>query len=269
MTEEVALNMLKKAIKQVGFQYISPLLDPPEVDGCCEKETSDDPHNVSEDTYVEMVERCFAYELYHQFSLLLSAYNTIADCIETEEQPPLTATALYINGEISKIWEDNKHRFPDLVVHGGPTDFEEENQIMVCEIKRFRNKGKSLSDAIMQDLDKLHFATSKGFKKEGQELPFKMGVLIIAGKDREEIKSFLDSLVWNNIDIKIPKSKKIHCLIYGGASEKNNCNNQVESGRYDIIEYPLPDPLIVGKQDKTKSKRSVRNERVVSLGKNS
>ncbi|MDE6256665.1 MAG: hypothetical protein K2M39_10780 [Muribaculaceae bacterium] len=269
MTEKVALNMLKKAIKQVDFQYICPLLDPLEEDEWCKKETTVYPDNVSENIHVEMVERCFAYELYHQFSLLLSAYNTIADCIETKKQSPLTATNLCINGEISKIWEDNKHKFPDLVVHGGPTDTYKKNQIMVCEIKRFRNKGKSLSDAIMQDLDKLHFATSKGFKKEGQELPFKMGILIIAGKDREEIKSFLDNMTWNNNDIKILKSKKIHCLLYGGASEKNNCNNQVESSRYDIIEYTLPDPLIVGKQDKTKSKRSVRNEREFSHRKNS
>jgi len=53
---------------------------------------------------INQLERVFAYELYHQWSLLKD-------------------DILVLNGEIDKLWND-KTWYPDLVLHGGQDDFE-------------------------------------------------------------------------------------------------------------------------------------------------
>lgn len=81
---------------------------------------------------INQLERVFAYELYHQWSLLKD-------------------DILVLNGEIDKLWND-KTWYPDLVLHGGQDDFE--NNKIVVEIKReCMVKGKP--EAILDDLEKL------------------------------------------------------------------------------------------------------------------
>lgn len=62
-----------------------------------------------DDSNVEMVERSFAYELYHQWSLVLLDYK--------QKNPE--ADNLRLNGEIPKHIAVNKLVFPDIVLHGG------------------------------------------------------------------------------------------------------------------------------------------------------
>lgn len=81
---------------------------------------------------ITQLERVFAYELYHQWSLL------------KDEN-------LVLNGEIDKLWTDQTW-YPDLVLHGGQHD--PNNNKIVVEIKReCMVKGKP--EAILDDLVKL------------------------------------------------------------------------------------------------------------------
>ncbi|MBR5730034.1 MAG: hypothetical protein IKX61_07525 [Prevotella sp.] len=91
--------------------------------------------NANADNRVDVInqlERVFAYELYHQWSLLKHE-------------------GLVLNGEIGKIW-NNEDWYPDMVLHGGQAD--PDNNKIVVEIKRecmVRNNKK----AIIDDLKKL------------------------------------------------------------------------------------------------------------------
>jgi hypothetical protein len=90
--------------------------------------------NAADEDIIIQIERVFAYELYHQWSLL------------KDEN-------LILNGEIGKFYvKDNC--YPDLVLHGGQND--PNNNKIVVEIKReCMVKGKP--DAILDDLEKLSF----------------------------------------------------------------------------------------------------------------
>lgn len=80
----------------------------------------------------EQLERIFAYELYHQWTLLLSKTD-----------------GLILNGEVQKNIKRSK-KYPDLVLHGGQGN-PDQNEIVV-EIKRGRHiKNKN----IVEDLEKL------------------------------------------------------------------------------------------------------------------
>lgn len=81
---------------------------------------------------INQLERVFAYELYHQWSMLKD-------------------DKYILNGEIDKIWNE-KAWYPDMVLHGGQND--PDNNKIVVEIKRecmVRNNKK----AIIEDLKKL------------------------------------------------------------------------------------------------------------------
>lgn len=79
---------------------------------------------------IEQIERAFAYELYHQWSLLKEK-------------------TLILNGEIDKDIEKKRY-YPDMVLHGGQCDYD--NNKIVVEIKR----GKAIdSSKIIKDLEKL------------------------------------------------------------------------------------------------------------------
>lgn len=101
--------------------------------------------NGDKEDIINQLERVFAYELYHQWSLL------------KDEN-------LILNGEIGKIVND-KEWYPDLVLHGGQDD--RYNNKVVVEIKRecmvHSNKG-----AIIDDLKKL----SKFLEREEKDKNF-------------------------------------------------------------------------------------------------
>lgn len=101
--------------------------------------------NTEDEDIIIQIERVFAYELYHQWSLL------------KDEN-------LILNGEIGKIYvKDNC--YPDLVLHGGQND--PNNNKIVVEIKReCMVKGKP--DVILDDLEKLSFFLESLDKKEQQ-----------------------------------------------------------------------------------------------------
>lgn len=130
-----------KAILSVGQEYIS-----------YKNPFSDDPH--TKGAYKNHVERVFAYELYHQWSMT----NTSCLCLNAEVQK-------YVRKRISYKSKDNGHKtsttamvYPDLVFHGGQQTFA--NQKIVCEIKR-EEQFTGNKNAIFADLLKLSCFTDK------------------------------------------------------------------------------------------------------------
>lgn len=159
----------------------------------------------------EQLERVFAYEFYYQWRKLLDAFSC----------------TLFLNGEVSKQVRDeiykkkqNAIKYPDIVLHAGQDNFDEEFQIIVCEIKRkegFKEETfrKDLS-SIMSYLDKENF----------NRAPFQCGVLLIVGDtlDGSEIKDTIKSVASENFKTQ-DCYKKILCVSY---------NYIRESGKYDL-----------------------------------
>lgn len=119
------------------------------------------------------LERVFAYELYRQWMNLLE-HHGVKDLIVNGE------VGKYITSEFERDKNSNeksgRDNFPDLVLHKSQGD--DENQIIVCEIKR---DGVNDVDLFL-DLYKLSCYTSK---KIFWKKPFKYGVFILEGKDAD------------------------------------------------------------------------------------
>lgn len=155
----------------------------------------------------EQLERVFAYEFYYQWRKLLDAFSC----------------TLFLNGEVSKQVRDkinkNGHtiKYPDIVLHAGQDNFDEEFQIIVCEIKRkegFKDESfrKDLS-SIMSYLDKDNF----------NKAPFKCGVLLLVGDtyDGSEIKDTIKTVASENLNTQ-DCYKKILCVSYNYIRESKN-----------------------------------------------
>lgn len=143
----------------------------------------------------EHVERVFAYEFYHQWSILLKQHNI-----------PLT-----LNAEISKKVRDEmdskniSHLFPDIVLHGGQSN--DDTQIIACEIKRREGFDKQ---KFKGDIESLINYTSKHYFTEN---PFKCGVFVLVDGTMDDIKHHKNEIQDNYIK---ELSKKIVCVAYKG-----------------------------------------------------
>lgn len=145
---------------------------------------------VKEDKIVEQIERVFAYELCHQWSLLKD-------------------TNLMLNGEIDKDEEKNRY-YPDMVLHGGQCDHD--NNKVVVEIKR----GKDIDNAkIIKDLEKLSPYLSQ--EKNVKYANYENAVFILFGENMEKISEALKS--YNGEDIK--HRHKIICITYNYDGNNN------------------------------------------------
>jgi len=123
---------------------------------------------------LEQLERIFAYELYHQWSILLNDYNKR---ISKDDRR-------IINGEIRKqLLGVNK--YPDMVLHKGHNDIH--HQEIVVEIKR---KAAIKDDNVAQDIIKLSQFMTDGFLGCCAS-PYRNGVLILTSGGEEDIKDQL------------------------------------------------------------------------------
>lgn len=173
MTERLALDLLILAIRNVEKRYINEMFVPnPAMDEITARE-------------IKLCERCFAYELYHQWRRLLDVYNECAGVKTTQHE-------IILNGEIPKLMErESREKYPDLVLHGGQSSLE--HQLLVCEIKRYEKGSYPISDSILDDLYKLCFATSPKFKFDsesddtGQAASFDCGVFILVNCNQEKM----------------------------------------------------------------------------------
>lgn len=190
------LTLLMNAIKKVDKKYLWYQNDIAEV-------------NVKKEI-IEHLERVFTYELYHQWSLLLSAFDS----------------ELIINAEINKkcfIKEEQqpdlpkaevKTFFPDFVLHKGHESTD--NQLLVCEVKR---RVKLNYEKIEDDIDSLVIYMNP----EKFTYNYKYGVFILVGCDKEYLADKLKktSKKWDEY------SNRIFCITY-------NYHDKTEEYSYSI-----------------------------------
>ena len=133
-------------------------------------------------------EKVFAYELYHQFRLLMPE-----NC------------GYFINGE---IWKDKKiinterakSCYPDLVLHGSLGCVDKETQYFLCEIKMSTNQN------LLYDLEKLTDLSKS-------DLCFKSYIFLCVGKSKQELlndiqKEYNPSKLYNGKIVCICKTKE-------------------------------------------------------------
>lgn len=128
------------------------------------------------DDYQEQLERVFAYELYHQWSIIQDNYNKM---VPKED-------GRVINGEAGKKL-NGCHIYPDMLLHGGQDDTE--NQEIAIEIKR---KVGIKKDNLIEDLKKLtRLMSADGLAFNAK--PFKRCVFILTGGNESAIKEQLEN----------------------------------------------------------------------------
>lgn len=143
---------------------------------------------------IEQLERVFAYELYHQWSLL-------------------KRDSLILNGEIDKLWND-KTWYPDLVLHGGQDD--PNNNKIVVEIKReCMVKGKP--EAILDDLKKLSMFLET-VKKDDDLKKFRNYEYAVFILLKGELKEITNALKVDKVSKKEYNSNII-CMTYNDKGE--------------------------------------------------
>lgn len=172
VTSDEAVKMLEKAIRNVNKKYVV-------IDGTPK----------TEEKKVQL-ERCFAYELYHQWSLLIEEFNN-------KHNPD---NPLVLNGEISKKLDDFGTTYPDIVLHGGQDNYA--NQLLICEIKRLVNRISSPHRSILRDLDKLNQYINF------TDIHFKRGVFIAANCDVDQLQKLITK-IWKKYRNKCPEIKDI------------------------------------------------------------
>jgi hypothetical protein len=166
-------------------------------------------------------ERVFAYELYRQW----------ANILESECKEPLV-----LNAELDKIInekidtgendmndQEGVRRYPDLVLHEG--QYSDNNQIIICEIKRNTNTQISNS-LVLADLYKIACYMDENKFHTGKK-PFKYGVFILLNGKLEQIKGIKHAKIkvlsneYNYRQFKEEMYKhfdKIICVTYDGAT---------------------------------------------------
>lgn len=115
---------------------------------------------------IKHAERVFAYELYHQYRLLMKEN---CDC--------------YLSGEILKDnklfeWEINTRCYPDLVLHSNIGNRELSKQYFLCEIKMCDNNN------LLDDLKKLAYLSQSN-------LEFDEYIFLCVGKTKTDLKEII------------------------------------------------------------------------------
>ena len=150
------------------------------------------------------VERSFAYELYHQWSLELARYKEMHPNMEN----------LRLNGEVTKNLDFNSRSYPDIVLHGGQASLD--NQLLVCEIKRVDGSYPD-SSKIFDDLKKLSQFLHLRVSNDGNQIDanYQSAVFIVANIGREDlenkIKDALAKKTAETIDI-LSDANNIYCI---------------------------------------------------------
>ena len=115
---------------------------------------------------IKHAERVFAYELYHQYRLLMKE-----NC------------GYYLSGEILKDsdlfnWEIDRNCYPDLVLHSNIGNKELSKQHFLCEIKMSDNSH------LLDDLEKLAYLSKS-------DLKFDEYIFLCIGKTKSELKEMI------------------------------------------------------------------------------
>ena len=132
-------------------------------------------HLNGSDAMQEHLERVFAYELYHQWSILIRDFNNS----HNDEDKRV------INGEVGKKL-DGYSVCPDMILHKGQEDTQ--HQEIAVEIKR---KISLSEDNFLNDMEKLSDMLTDGKLSFGAS-PFKFSVFILTGGEESNITSLLN-----------------------------------------------------------------------------
>lgn len=170
----VALDLLHYAIKKEAWEYLMPMSLPNN------KSSEQKPNHRKKEC--KLGERCFAYELYRQWANLLELYNFANNLIKPE-------CKYYINGEIPKAIHytdktNQKSKYPDLVFHKGQWESNPEDQVLICEIKRYNSEREPKDSDILKDLKKLKIALTNLKDNKGKQVPYKRACFIFANADK-------------------------------------------------------------------------------------
>ena len=161
------------------------------------------------------VERCFAYELYHQWRKLISK--------KTYKQ---NYPDIILNGEISKSVEGSSTTYPDMVLHSGQN--RPDGNYIVCEIKRNKTTNNAIIDDIIKLSKYLEFTTSF-FNNKLQTIKYHEAAFIMFGIESNELK---ENLILKkteiDADVETDKQKKINIISVLPREKRGNivyCDN--------------------------------------------
>lgn len=96
--------------------------------------------------------------------------------------------------------------YPDIVIHGGQVNYCNNNQLLVCEIKRNKNGGKPSKTDIITDLKKLGWYVKHLFYNS-QNCAFGAGCFIMTNTSSEDLRLVLKEIKENNETICFPGLK--------------------------------------------------------------
>ncbi len=189
----IFLKHLETAFRNVNKKYYSSLafndypIDSPEED---------------RKIYVQFIERVFAYELYHQFRIIMDSF-------------PQLYSHLVLNGEVRKNGFNESiicknHIYPDLVLHRNQTTKSKDTQKLFIEIK-----SKSFSNEQLEnDFKKLITAVS-------ERLNFKEAVFVSINLNSKDVLNELKKVI-SNIQVHPSELEKIWFLSDEGLINMND-----------------------------------------------
>lgn len=218
------INIFFASITEVKSRYLNINFE----------ETADNPECVKDKGSQDHVERVFAYELYHQWSILLNTDDWI------------------LNGEAGKylqwFYKNRKktylnQKFPDLVQYYKDNSIEDSHMI-VCEIKR--DYDDNIKNGIEDDLIKLvgFTCSPKNDKSDGRFFPpYACGIFLVIGHDFSVLQKHLNVThkyrngeweIYNEISSE--EAKKIICVL---CDEKDSKINVQYQSLYNIVRDEL------------------------------
>ena len=179
-TSQVSIDLMKEALEKVSPYYVR---------------SYEYIHGDAEPAIYDQVERCFAYELYHQLRQL-------------SENDGRLGAGIVINAEIPKQGfpipesssKTHKLVFPDIVIHGGQECKCDDKQLLVCEIKRNSYEGKIITtnQAIKDDLIKLGWYV-KCLQYDNHGIGFNDACFIMTNISIEDLRNKIKEIVADGI----------------------------------------------------------------------
>lgn len=127
---------------------------------------------------IEQVERTFTYELYRQWA------NTLETTKNNDQYHINSEIQKIVSSDIKKVIENKQYcnrKYPDFVLHRSQEKFDEEHQLILCEVKRHNAN----DDGVKKDFNTfLTFMNGESF-----QYPYAYCVYIFLGTEKEMIKN--------------------------------------------------------------------------------
>lgn len=164
-------------------------------------------HDTGKD--ITHVERTFAYELYHQWSISLCKYRMTNYRIDAEVSKQFVDQ---IVGNESNC-RDYETYYPDMVLHKSQGN--DSGNLIACEFKRL---SETSLEKVANDLYKLYLYVNENtkIKRSRHWTPYRYGFFLFIDKKNHSLSETLEKVPINFDIEKIPH--KIICAIYNGSN---------------------------------------------------